>query len=1036
MASTNRDDLCVHKLFEEQVRRTPRVLAVVDEQSELTYEELDRQAERLAVHLKSAGVGSDEVVGIYMERCAGYVVACLAALKAGGAFLPLELAYPGSLLGEVIADSEPCIVLTNRRHAERLPEEQARFCLDEGWEEAVEGDGAGARESEPEDLIFVSYSSGTTGKPKGIANPHRAAVRSYLWRFGISDYGPGDLVGCGVFFIWEVFRPLLRGATSYIIPDDIVYDPAMLIELLEEKRITETLMTPSLLESVLNRGGSEVGERLKALRVLWINGEVVTKTLARRVLELLPDTRVLNVYSLSETHEVAAGDLRELIDNPLSTHCPVGRPMDPDHLYLLDEDLRPVPAGVAGEVYVGGDSLARGYVNRPEVTAQRFVEDPFSSADGARMYRTGDKGRLLPDGELEISGRVDFMVKIRGYSIELGAVEAAIEKHLAVRTCVVVAEGEEGADKRLVAYLVPSDPNERDDRYTGWRLDPKTGRSQDIRRRLQESLPHYMIPAVFVEVEALPLQDTTGKVDRRRLPSPPARVDPATFDPTEHELSADAPRPEKEALIARIWEHVLGLEEGDVRRDDDFFAIGGHSLAAAQLLSDVEDVFGGRFSMREFLERSTVEGLCDAIEAVQQSGANARERQSSPEVDLRVEAILEPDILPEGADPCHVVTLQNARRVFLTGATGFLGAFLLDSLLSGTDAEVHCLVRLPKGASDPMAPIRANLQRYGLWRPEHAERIVPVSGDLGEPLLGMTEDGFANLARAVDLVIHAGAVVNMIYPYRALEPVNVRGTHEILRLACLYKTKPVHYISTNGIFSPGEGLCEEDMDIDELAEAREDGYGQSKWVAEKLVWQAAERGLPVCVYRPGNISGHSESGASNPRDFLGALMIESLRSGRAPRIEGWRMELTPVDFVVHAIRHLAGEPVALGQAFHLTEPDPVPADRVFDWFEAMGYALERLPYPDWIAESRAAQGRDGEDAIAGVLHTAELETQEVWDGNIYDDSNARQALQGSNLSRPAMDAALFVNYVRYFVNQGWVEASSGLPRDIREGAQA
>ena len=1034
--SIAREDLCLHKLFEEQARRSPRALAVLDTQGELTYEELDRRAGRLAAYLKDVGIQPDEVVGVYMERCADFVVACLAALKAGGAFLPLELAYPASLLGEVIADAKPRIVLTHKHYTERLPREQARLCLDEDWKETLEvGLSGDERAPRPglDNLVFVSYSSGTTGKPKGIANPHRAAVRSYLWRCGISDYGPGDRVGCNVFFIWEMFRPLLRGGTTCVIPDDVIYDPEALVQFLEEYRITEVLMTPSLLGTVLNAGGPEVGDRLADLRVLWLNGEVVTRTLARRVLSTLPDTRVLNVFSASETHEVAAGDLRDLIENTSATYCPVGHPMDPDRLYILDEDAQPVPDGAAGELYVGGDCLARGYVNRPELTAQRFVDDPFSPEEGARMYRTGDKARLLPGGDLEVLGRVDFMVKVRGYSIELGAVEAAIERHLAVRSCVVVAEGEEGEDKRLVAYLVPSDPAEGEGRYADWSIDPKTGRSPEIRRRLQESLPHYAIPAVFVELEALPLQDTTGKVDRRQLPQPPARVDssPDMAERTEA-LSADASRQEKEALLVRLWEDVLRLEEGDVRRNDDFFDVGGHSLAAAQLLSSVDGAFGVRLSMRAFLEHPTVEGMCEEIEARQRREEDGRDvvDRGQPALDLRSEAVLEPGIRPEQSEPGGAVTLQDAGRVFLTGASGFLGAFLVDALLSRTRATIYCLVRPRKGKEhDPMDPIRANLQRYGLWRSEHARRVVPVVGDLGELLLGVPEGDFDALARELDVVIHNGAVVNMVYPYGALEPVNVSGTREVLRLACRHKTKPVHHVSTNGIFAPGTPVCREDVDLDALAEAREDGYGQSKWVAEKLVWQAAERGLPVTVHRPGNISGHSVSGASNPRDFQGALIAESLRLGAAPEVDGWCMEMTPVDFVSHAICHLAGDPEARGQVFHLADPNPVLAGRVFDWLEELGYHLERYPYPDWLEalhDSPQPGTTDEDGVISAVSRGAAPETHELWDGNTYDDSNTRRALRGSGLRRPQIDASLIGNYVSYFVEQGWISASPEL----------
>src|SRR5215216_5931068 len=639
-------DLCLHELFEEQARRTPENPALEDANISLPYSELDRLADRLAAYLRTLGIGQDEPVGVYIERRAEYVVACLAAMKAGGAYLILELAYPPPLLADVVADASPRIVLTQERYADRLPEGTEIFFFDEGWEERLND--VSAVDSRPEidqdNLAFVSYSSGTTGKPKGIANPHRAPVLSYLWRFGISDYAPGDRVGCNVFFIWEMMRPLLRGATTVVIPDDVIYDPKALIRFLEEYGITETLVTPSLLEAVLNSSAPDVGERLSKLRTLWLNGEVVTRTLARRAMELLPDARLLNVYSCSETHEVAAGDLREVVDNPESTYCAIGVPMDPDHLYLLDADGERVPEDEAGELFVGGDCLARGYVDLPEKTEESFPEDPFSSKSGARMYRTGDRARILPDGNLEILGRVDFMVKIRGYSVELGAVEAAIEEDLAVRSCVVVSEGDEGEDKRLVAYIVP-DP-EDDERYSGWSLDPKTGRSKEIRGILQDGLPHYAVPSVFVELESLPIQATSGKVDRSELPPPPPR-------PTREEagsfarLPEDAPRGDKEALLARALEDVLRLDEGEVGPDDNFFDLGGHSLAAAQLSSRVEQGFGVHVSMPLFMEDPTPEGLLDRIEALQRDGS-AGEMMTAE--DLIAEAVLDPQITPQPAE--------------------------------------------------------------------------------------------------------------------------------------------------------------------------------------------------------------------------------------------------------------------------------------------------------------------------------------------------------------------------------------------------
>jgi thioester reductase-like protein/amino acid adenylation domain-containing protein len=1010
----NSADLCLHELFEEQARRTPEHPALEDASISLTYRELDRLADRLAAYLRSLGIGLDEPVGVYMERRAEYVVACLAAMKAGGAYLILELAYPPLLLADVVADASPRVILTQERYGDRLPEGTETFFLDEGWEEGLEDGPAG--DSRPEisqdNLAFVSYSSGTTGKPKGIANPHRAPVLSYLWRFGISDYAPGDRVGCNVFFIWEMMRPLLRGATTVVIPDDVIYDPKALIRFLEEYEITETLVTPSLLEAVLNSSGPDVGERLSKLRTLWLNGEVVTRTLARRAMELLPDARLLNVYSCSETHEVAAGDLRELVENPESTYCAVGVPMDPDHLYLLDAEGDRVPEGEAGELLVGGDCLARGYVDLPEKTEESFPEDPFSSKSGARMYRTGDRARILSDGSLEILGRVDFMVKIRGYSVELGAVEAAIEKDLAVRSCVVVSEGEEGEDKRLVAYIVP-DP-EDDQRYSGWSLNPKTGRSKEIRSILQDSLPHYAVPSAFVELESLPIQATSGKVDRSELPPPPPR---STREDTGSvaRLPEKAPRSEKEALLAWAWEDLLRLDEGEVQPEDDFFDLGGHSLAAAQLSSRVEQGFGVHVSMPLFMDDPTLAGLCDSIEMLQRDGKDV---QSRPSEDLRAEAVLDPEIAPRPA-ASGTRTLRDADNIFLTGATGFLGAFLLDGLLSSTNVHVHCLVR-QRGDAGEMESIETNLRRYGLWQTQWEERIVPVAGDLGEPLFGMAEGDFDALAKEVDLVIHAAAVVNLVYPYSALKAANVGGTREVLRLACRHGAKPVHHVSTNGIFPPGTELCEEETDLDDLAEAREDGYGQSKWVAEKLVREAAGRGLPVSVYRPGNVSGHSESGASNPRDLIGAVIVESTRLGCAPEVEGWHMEMTPVDFVAAAILHLASDQAAQGGTYHLANPDPLPADEVFDRLEEQGYPLERLPYDEWLQKIDAAPPEEG--SPGEVLQGASPSAEELWEENIYDDSNARRALNDGPI-RPAIDEELMETYARYFAQQGWIGAS-------------
>ena len=1007
-------DRCLHDLFADQVRRSPGAPALVDAATSLTYAELDRRAERLAARLRAAGVGPDVLVGVLMERRAEYVIACLAALKAGGAFLVLELAYPPELLADVIADAAPRVVVTLAAYTDRLAPDQDRIVLDGDGEsmEAGGGDEPARAQVSPGSLAFVSYSSGTTGRPKGIANPHRAAVRSYLWRFGISDQQPGDRVACNVFFIWEMLRPLLRGATVHVVGDDVIYDPAALVRFLREHRISEILMTPSLLEAVLARTGATLGARLPDLKVLWLNGEIVTRTLARRALEALPETRVLNVYSASESHEIAAGDLRDLVGLD-TTFCAVGRPLDSEHTYVLDAQRAPVPAGSEGELYVGGDCLARGYLNLPETSAAAFVADPFAAAPGARMYRTGDRARVVGDGVLEITGRVGSMIKIRGYSVEPGAVEVALERSLAVRTAAVVSHGAEGGDKRLVAYVVrETDPAAIGDRDAGWTIDA-SGRSPDIRRALGGQLPHYMVPTVYVEVAALPVH-SSGKVDLERLPPPPPE---ATATAVAHPDGA----PVTAQALAGVWAAVLQVPGDEIGAHDDFFDLGGHSLAVAELGTRVSEAFGIDVPLTELVARPTPAGHRDIV----RSARHGRLRDTR--VDLHAEATLDADIRPRTTAGRRALT--EAGVILLTGATGFLGGFLLDALLRSTSARVLCLVRpaVGDGPAHRAAArrLRAALDGRGLWRAEHAGRVTALPGDLGKPLLGMARPAFEALAGEVDAIVHAGAQVNLMYPYTALRDVNVGGTHEVLRLACGGGATPVHHVSTSGVLPPSGDRWREDAPLGDVAGDLADGYAQSKWVAEQLVHEAGRRGLPVWVYRPGTISGHSATGTANARDLLGALINESLHLGCAPDVDGWYAEMTPVDYVSDAISRLAAHACSGDRVFHLSDPDPLPARTLFDRLAGLGYRTEHVDWDEWVERWRARRARDAGPGPADVLRGGMPSRDDLRAVTVLDDRATRPHLERHGLRRPRIDGDLLAAYTRHFHEEGWLDTPPG-----------
>ncbi|EXJ81404.1 hypothetical protein A1O3_07695 [Capronia epimyces CBS 606.96] len=1030
-------------LFRDQVHRTPDAVALEDDKVRYTYTELDHKVTALAQRLRRHGVGRDSLVGVLLPRSADYVIASLAALRAGGAFLVLEMAYPQGLLADVIDDASPAVVVTYRAEVGKIKEGIPLITLDDKSEQeaAVNGDGHAPgldehelpplpAEDDLERLAFVSYSSGTTGKPKGIANPHTAPVLSYNLRFRVRDVQPGDRVACNVFFIWEMLRPLLRGATVFAVPDEASYDPAALVDLLSSKHITETLMTPTLLATVLARH-PDLGSRLSDLRTLWLNGEVVTADLARRALKALPKVRLFNCYSACETHEIACSDIADMLTDE-AVYCPVGPPMDPKHTYILDEGGQKVEAGVSGELFVGGSLLARGYLNLPETTAKAFTPDPFDPTPGARMYKTGDLARLLPSGLLEITGRVAGMIKLRGYSVVPGKVENAIVKHLAVRHCAVVAHGE-GLERQLVAYLVRDKDNASPDRPVV-EID-ESGYSPAARRTLSAHLAHYMIPALWVELDELPTHQVSGKVDLKRLPPPPT---PKKAQSNGHKAEQD---PITINAIAEIWAATLKTSRDAITPEHNFFDLGGHSLSLADLASRLSRNFGFRIPLARLVDPPTLNGHLETVRAVR-DGHTAEVQADLPAV-LRKDAMLDEDIQPRNATIC---ALDKADTVLLTGVTGFLGAFLLNDLLESTSAQIICLVRFgdPSEEDRPggIARIRRNLLDLGLWRDSIMERVEILPGNLSRKRLGLSPEAFDELAGRVQVIVHAGATVNLVYPYAALRGANVGGTREILRLACRGGAT-VQYVSTNGVLPPSqEGWPEDSMlDVKDVPEKLLDGYGQTKWVAEQLVLEAGRRGLPVKIHRAGTISGHSSTGAANAWDLLSALMVESIQLGYAPDVAGWRAEMTPVDFVSKAIVHLANQTHAQQVVFHLGDPDPVDTRQVFDDLAKLGYPTQRLDWDGWVAlwNEQRSSVKGGDGAFTVDILRSGMPTVDFLRGIVVLNNAATRPFRAV-VERPKVDRVLLETYTRHWFARGWLprppsrhHSPGGSAQPIRRG---
>ena len=590
--------VALHALLEEQVERTPEAVAVVFEGEGVTYRELDRRAGVLARRLRRLGVGLESLVAVAAERSLELVVALLGVLKAGAAYVPIDPSYPAERLSYMLEDSqagaERPVVLTQERLLERLPLGPLRarggevVLLDGDWEESVESEGDLDQPVfvDPDHPAYMIYTSGSTGRPKGAVNGHRAIVNRLLWMQEAFGLGPEDRVLQKTPFsfdvsVWELFWPLLVGARLVVARPDGHQDARYLARLIQEEGITTLHFVPSMLQVFLEEPAAA---GCRGLRRVVCSGEALAPELVRRFFERLPEGPELhNLYGPTE----AAVDVSwwECTPEDAGRGVPIGRPIANLALTVVDRDLRPVAVGVPGELLIGGVGLARGYHNRPDLTAEKFVPDPFAAEPGSRLYRTGDLTRLRPDGAIEYLGRLDHQVKLRGFRIELGEIEAALRAHPAIRDVVVVARGE-GESKQLVAYVVGAD-----------REPPADG----LRDHLRSRLPEHMVPGAFVALPALPLSPN-GKVDRKTLPDPEAGT---------QATAQTAPRTLAEELVVGIWREVLGREGVGVH--DNFFDLGGHSLLATQIVARIRNGLGLDLPVRAVFETPTPAGLAERL---------------------------------------------------------------------------------------------------------------------------------------------------------------------------------------------------------------------------------------------------------------------------------------------------------------------------------------------------------------------------------------------------------------------------------------
>ncbi|MBD2771550.1 non-ribosomal peptide synthetase [Iningainema tapete] len=588
-------DKCIHQLFEQQVELTPDAVAVVFEEQQLTYHQLNTRANQLAHHLLSLGVGPEVLVGICTERSVEMVVGLLGILKAGGAYVPLDPTYPQERLSYMLADSHLLILLTQQHLLKQLssPHQIQTICLEEDWQNFADySDDNPCSKTKSDNLAYVIYTSGSTGKPKGTMILHRGMVNYLSWctkAYNVAT-GDGSTVNSSIAFdatILSLFSPLLVGRKVVLLPEEGEMEE-LKAALCSGNKFSLVKFTPTQLEILSHLFTNELVSI--QTQAFIIGGEALSEKLISFWRKQAPVTKLINQYGPTET--VAGCCCYKVVKQSFpGAYIPIGRPISNTELYILDNNLQPVPIGVPGELHIGGAGLARGYLNRPELTSEKFIANPFSQQEGTRVYKTGDLARYLQDGNIEFLGRIDHQVKIRGYRIELGEIEAVLSQHPVVFQTVVIAREDIVGDKRLVAYIV---------------VKPQQNlpNLSELRSFLKQQLPEYMVPAAFVTLDTIPLTPN-GKIDRSALPIP---------DRVDREQEYIAPRTPTEEIIANTFASVLGVQNVGIH--DNFFTLGGHSLLATQVISRLRQTFSVELSLHRLFKEPTVAKLAASIDKI------------------------------------------------------------------------------------------------------------------------------------------------------------------------------------------------------------------------------------------------------------------------------------------------------------------------------------------------------------------------------------------------------------------------------------
>ncbi|KAJ3298155.1 large subunit of alpha-aminoadipate reductase [Borealophlyctis nickersoniae] len=1055
---------------------------------EFSYKQINEASNVLAHHLIRGGIEQEDVVVLYSYRGVDLVVAVMGVLKAGATFSVIDPAYPPARQNIYLSVAKPRGLVILRKAGvlhddvrsyinENLQikcEVPALEILDDGSLSGGEVHGRDVlladREKAsaqpevvlgPDSIGTLSFTSGSTGIPKGVQGRHFSLTHFYPWmrqEFDLSEKERFTMLS-GIAhdpIQRDIFTPLFLGAQLRIPTGEDIGTPGRLAEWMGYHGITITHLTPAMGQLL----SANATHPIPSLRHAFFVGDVLTKRDVSRLQHLAPNTHVINMYGTTETQRaVSYLKIPPPTVNPayLSTQkdiMPAGKGMQNVQLLVVNNSGLLCGVGEVGEIYVRSGGLAEGYLGLDE-SKLKFVTNPFNVPGPAqtergsslphykgprdRMYRTGDLGRYLPDGAVECTGRADDQVKIRGFRIELKEIDTHLSQHPKVRENVTLVRRDKDEEKVLVSYIVPLDS------------EAEIGALiKDIREYLKLKLPTYAVPAVFVPLTRMPLTPN-GKVDKNVLPFPDTALAPPPAASGETDLTP------VQASIRDIWGKVLNIPAVSIPVDDNFFDVGGHSILATRLVFEMRKSFAIDIPLNIVYREPTIRGMATEVESIRGGDLNihrpdaaaaartmmlaTKEEEEVVDYAADVNVLDDKTISASGLPPLTFSSLvagPGRPVIFLTGATGFLGIFILSALLKRfPNCKVVALVR-GKSKEDALARVRDNGERHLVWDETWVEkgRVEVAIGDLAADRLGLSEAEWERLSKEVDMIVHNGALVHWVYPYHKLRAANVVGTLWALRLATAHHLKPLHFVSSTSVldtehyvrFAANQKVSEAD-DLEGSRKGLGSGYGQSKWVSEKLVMRARERGVPATIIRPGYIVGDSHTGVGNTDDFLWRLVKGCLQLGKVPRMANV-INMCPVDYVAGLVAEVAAKEdnLSLG-VFHSWHPYGFRFDDMFSHLPRHGYTVTPTDYMEWRTSLMDLTLSTSDHALFPLLHFVLDDLPTSTKSPELDDAHAREACEESGVKCANVNDLMGL-YLGYMVEVGFLDKPAGKGEEL------